>query len=327
MTRPILLFTGPWADWPLDQLASRAADWGYQGLELCTWGDHLEVQRVPAEPDYCTAKLDLLNRNELQVPVIAAHRIGQATCDPIDRRHQRLLPDYVWGDGDPQGVQARAVEEMLAIVRAAEQLGVGVISGFTGSPIWSYIGGWPPPDPDTLAEAYAFFVRQWTPILDACAEAGIRFACEVHPGQLAFDIPSTEATLAALNHRPEFGLTIDPSHLFWQGIEPAEFVRQFADRIYHIHIKDAALTLTGRTSLLCDHLPRGDARRGWDFRSPGHGGIDWDLFIRAVNAIGYEGPLSVDWSDASMDREYGAEDACQFVQRLNFPGRTVNRAD
>jgi len=318
MPRPVLLFSGPFADVPLEDLAARAAEWGYQGLELCCWGDHFEVQRALSEDAYCQQKLDLLSRHDLTAAVLSNHKVGQAVCDPIDARHQSLLPEYVWGDGKPDGVQQRAAEEMMATIRAAEKLGVGVIGGFTGSSLWSYIAGYPGPSPTVVAAGLRDFAEKWTPILDACRDSGVKFAFEVHPGQIAFDLFSAEQALDAIGGREEFGFTFDPSHLHWQGVDPVEFLRRFPDRIYHVHVKDAALTLNGRAGLLSSYLPSGDPRRGWDFRSPGHGGIDWEAVIRALNEIGYDGPLSVDWKDAGMDRAHGAEDACKFVKRLDF---------
>jgi sugar phosphate isomerase/epimerase len=318
MARQVILFTGQWTDLPLEELAPKAADWGYQGLELACWGDHLEVQRALSETDRSTKVLDLLARHDLALPVLAAHRVGTAVGDVIDDRHKTLLPDYVWGDGDPQGVRQRAVEEMLATVQAAQKLGVGTISGFTGSPLWSYVAGYPQPDPDVITRGLTELARRWKPILDACRDAGVRFAFEVHPGQIAFDLYSAEMALEAVEGREEFGFTFDPSHFHWQGVDPVEFLRRFPDRIYHVHVKDVALTLNGRSGLLNSYLPHGDARRGWQFRSPGRGGIDWEGVIRALNDIGYEGPLSVEWKDAGMDRDFGAEEACKFVKRLDF---------
>jgi sugar phosphate isomerase/epimerase len=318
MSRPVILFTGQWTDLPLDELIPRAAEWGYQGLDLCCWGDHFEVQRALSEPDYCPYKLDLLNNHELSLPVLSNHRVGQAVCDLIDGRHKGLVPDYVWGDGLPEGVQQRAAEEMMATIRAAQKVGAGVVAGFTGSPLWSYVTGYPAADADTVREGLQRFAHAWNPILDVCREAGIKFAFEVHPGQIAFDLYSAEMVLESLDGREEFGFTVDPSHLHWQGVDPVEFVRRFPERVYHVHIKDIALTLNGRSSVLNSYLPAGDTRRGWEFRAPGHGGVDWEAFIRALNQIGYDGPLAVEFKDSGMNREAGAEDACRFVKRLDF---------
>jgi sugar phosphate isomerase/epimerase len=318
MARPVLLFSGSWADLSLEELAAGAAEWGYQGLDLCCWGDHFEVQRALAEEDYVPGKLALLRRLELEAPVLSNHKVSTAVCDVIDERHRDLLPDYVWGDGNPLGVLQRAVEEMIATARAAQTLGAAVLAGFTGSPIWSYVVGYPPPNPTLVRDALATFARRWAPILDVCGECGLKYAFEVHPGQLAFDLYSAEMVLDALNGREEFGFTFDPSHLHWQGIDPVEFLRRFPDRIYHVHVKDVAITLTGRSGLLGSYLPYGDPRRGWHPRSPGRGGIDWEAIIRALNEIGYDGALAVEWRDPGMERTFGAEEARKFLQRLDF---------
>jgi sugar phosphate isomerase/epimerase len=319
MPRPVTLFTLPWIDTQLAELAQKATEWGYQGLELSCGGDHFEVQRALSESAYCQKKLDLLARHELTAVVISNHRVGQAVADHIDERHKDILPEYVWANGKPEEVRQRAIAEMMASARAAQKMGAAVLAGFTGSPIWSYVVGYPPASPAMVSAGFREFAKLWNPILDVCKEAGVRFALEVHPGQIAFDLYSAEMALEALNGRPEFGFLFDPSHLHWQGIDPVQFLRRFPDRILHVHIRDAMLTLNGRTGILGSHLPLGDPRRGWDFRSPGHGGIDWESVIRTLNEIGYEGPLSVDWKDSGMEREFGAEDACKFVKRLDFP--------
>lgn len=319
MPRPIVLFTGPWADRPLDEVAASAAEWGYAGLELCCWGDHFEVQRASTEDDYAPAKLEALRRLELDVPVLSNHRVSHAVAsDPIDDRHRDLLPEYVWGDGQPEGVRQRATEEMIATARAAQKLGAATLAGFTGSPLWPFVAGWPAPSPARVADAFREVARRWAPVLDACADCGVRYAAEIHPGQLAFDLYSAERLLDAFGERPEVGFLLDPSHLHWQGVDPVEVIRRLGERIYHVHVKDIAITLDGRSGLLGSYLPYSDPRRGWHPRSPGRGGLDWEGIVRALNASGYEGALSVEWQDPGMDRAAGAEDALRFVQRLNY---------
>lgn len=316
--RPVTLFTGQWADMPLETLAQKASEWGYDGLELACWGDHFDVRKAVEDPKYCEERKQLLSRYGLNVWAISNHLVGQAVLDPIDERHKAILPDHVWGDGNPDGVRERAIEEMKLTARAAKNLGVQVVNGFTGSPIWHLVYPFPPVPPQMIEDGFKKFAQLWKPILDEFEACGVKFALEVHPTEIAFDLHTARKALEAVDHHPAFGFNFDPSHLHWQGVDPVKFIYEFPDRIFHMHVKDAIVTLDGRSGILSSHLPFGDPRRGWDFRSPGRGGINFEEIIRALNNIGYNGPLSVEWEDSGMDREHGAKEACEFVRRLQF---------
>ncbi len=316
--RPKTLFTGQWADLPLETVAKWAASWGYDGLELACWGDHFEVDRANADPTYCTSRHDLLARHSLKVFAISNHLVGQAVCDLIDHRHKAILPPRIWGDGSPEGVRRRAADEMMATARAAQALSVPVVNGFTGSSIWHMLYFFPPTSPADADAGFQDFADRWNPVLDEFDRCGVRFALEVHPTEIAYDIHTARRALAAVNHRPAFGFNFDPSHLIWQGIDPVRFISAFPDRIYHCHIKDAIRTPDGDSSILGSHLSFGDHRRGWDFRSPGRGEVNFEEIIRALNRIRYTGPLSVEWEDSGMDREHGAREACEFLRGLDF---------
>lgn len=318
MARPVTLFTGQWADLPLEDLARKASEFGYDGLELACWGDHFEVDKALNDDGYCAAKRDLLERYDLQLFSISNHLVGQAVLDIIDERHKSILPPYVWGDGDPDGVNERAAEELKNTARAAQRLGVEVVNGFTGSSIWHLLYSFPPVSPAMIDAGFDLLAERFNPILDVFGECGVRFALEVHPTEIAFDIYTAERTLEALGRREEFGFNFDPSHLHWQGVDSVEFLRTFADRIYHVHIKDAIVKLNGKQGILASHLNFGDHRRGWDFRSPGRGTVNFEEIIRALNDIGHDGPLSVEWEDSGMDREAGAREAAAFVKQLDF---------
>jgi sugar phosphate isomerase/epimerase len=324
MPRPVTLFTGQWADLPIEDICRKASEFGYQGLELACWGDHFEIDKSVSDNGYAAAKRDLLDRYDLQCHAISSHLVGQAVCDRIDSRHQAILPPYVWGDGDPAGVNRRAADDMKNAARAAQQFGVDVVNGFTGSSIWHLLYSFPPVPESMIEEGFQEFAERWNPILDVFGQCGVRFALEVHPTEIAFDVVTARRALDALGNREEFGFNFDPSHLLWQGVDPVEFIREFPDRIYHVHVKDAIVTLNGRSGILGSHLGFGDPRRGWDFRSPGRGGVNFEEIIRALNQISYEGPLSVEWEDSGMDREHGAREACEFVQKLDFEPSRVS---
>ena len=318
MARPVTLFTGQWADLPLEELAGKAAAWGFDGLELACWGDHFEVDRALAEPDYLGEKRALLERHGLGCWALGAHLVGQAVCDPIDRRHQGILPPAVWGDGEAEGVRRRAAEWMADAARVAAAMGVRQVNGFTGSSVWHMLYSFPPNDFEEIEHGYEDFAERWNPIIDVFDREGVRFGLEVHPTEIAYDFATTRRALEAIGHREGFGINFDPSHFAHQFLDSAAYVDEFADRIYHVHVKDSRKTLDGRKSILGSHLNFGELERGWDFVSPGHGDVDFESLLRALNRIGYEGPLSIEWEDAGMDREWGAPDALAFVRRSDF---------
>src|SRR6202171_2627508 len=198
MPRPITLFTGQWADLSLEDMARKAADFGYQGLELACWGDHFEVNRALTEDGYCASRRDLLERYELLVYAISSHLVGQAVLDNIDQRHQSILPPYIWQDGDPAGVNARAADELKNTARAAQKLGVSVVNGFTGSSIWHLLYSFPPVTPAMIDAGFELLAERFNPILDVFGECGVRFALEVHPTEIAFDLYSAQRALDAL---------------------------------------------------------------------------------------------------------------------------------
>ncbi len=319
MARLVTLFTGQWADLSVQDMVRKAKEFGYDGLELACWGDHFEVDKALADDSYCARKRELLDSHDLRCEAISCHLVGQAVLDPIDARHKAILPPYVWGDGDPAGVNQRAAEELKNTARAAQKFGISVVNGFTGSSIWHLNYSFPPVPPSMLEAGFELLAERFNPILDVFGECGVKFALEVHPTEIAFDIYTAQKALEALDHREEFGFNFDPSHLFWQFVDPVEFIRAFPDRIYHVHIKDAITTLNGKSGILASHLNFGDHRRGWDFRSPGRGGVNFEEIIRALNEIGYDGPLSIEWEDSGMDREFGAKEAAGFVKRMDFP--------
>jgi sugar phosphate isomerase/epimerase len=323
MARPITLFTGQWADLTLDDLAGKAASFGFEGLELACWGDHFEVDRALADPDYAPRKRELLERHGLGCWSIGAHLVGQAVCDPIDARHQGVLPPEVWGDGDPEGVRTRAAERMMDTARAAAAFEVPVVTGFTGSSIWHQLYSFPPNDWAQIERGYEDFAERWGPIVDVFDAEGVRFALEVHPTEIAYDFVTTRKALAAIDRREGFGINLDPSHFIPQFLDPAEFAMEFADRIYHVHVKDSQTMLDGRKSILGSHIDFGEAERGWTFVSPGHGDVDFEALFRVLNRIGYDGPLSVEWEDSGMDREWGAADAVSFLRQTDFSPSSV----
>ena len=315
MARPVTLFTGQWADLSFEKICEKASGWGYEGLEIACWGDHMEVGKA-ADPAYIEGKKKILKKYGLGCWALGAHLSGQVVGDKYDPRTDAFAPAEL--AGKPEEIRAWGVEEMKRTARAAAAMGCYVVSGFLGSPIWKYFYSFPPTTEEMIEAGYQRILELWSPIFDEFDAVGVKFALEVHPTEIAYDFYTTQKLFEVFDRRPTLGLNFDPSHLVWQGVDPALFIREFADRVYHVHMKDAAVTLDGKAGILGSHLPFGDVRRGWNFRSLGHGDVDFEAIIRELNAVGYGGPLSVEWEDNGMEREFGAEESAQFVKKMNF---------
>lgn len=333
MPHPLTLFTGQWADLSLETMCTKAAAFGYDGLELACWGDHFDVQQAISSDAYVSSKWELLADHKLDCFAISNHLVGQAVCDLIDERHKAIVPEHVWGDGEPERVRQRAAQEMIDTARAARKFfdarpanspsskvtNPAVVNGFSGSSIWHLVYAFPPIPQGTIDAGFADFSKRWLPILDVFKQHDVRFALEVHPAEIAFDIASARRALKAVEGHSHFGFNYDPSHFGYQGVDYIAFVREFADRIFHCHIKDAWWSSQPTAAgVFGGHTDFGDRDRYWDFRSPGRGRIDFEAVIRELNHAGYAGPFSVEWEDPMMDREHGAAEAVKFVRNLDF---------
>lgn len=343
MSRKITLFTGQWADIPLADLLPQVKSMGYDGVELACWGDHFDIQKALHEDGYVENKWKLLADNGLTCFTISNHLIGQAICDPIDDRHKSILPEHVWGNGDPEGVRQRAAEEMANAARACRKFmdaagdhlteahkvyGRAVVNGFTGSSIWHALYAFPPTSQEYLDKGYEDFGKRFIPILDVFEEMNVDFGLEVHPTEIAYDIATAARAIEAVNGHKRFGFNYDPSHLGYQGVDYVKFIREFADRIYHVHMKDAWWGHgDGTVGVFGGHTDFCDARRFWDFRSVGRGDIEFEDIIVALNDIRYSGPLSIEWEDGRMDRVHGATESCEYTRSIDFEPNATTAFD
>ena len=316
MSRPVTIFSGQWADLPFEEFCAKVKSFGYDGIEIASWGDHLHLKKAANDPKYVEERKALLKKYGLKTWAISVHLSGQCVGDNWDPRLDGFAPSEF--AGKPEEIRKWAIQEVKYAAAAAKNLGVKVVTGFMGSPIWAYWYSFPQTSEIMIDDAFKKIVSLWTPIFDEFDKHGIKFALEVHPTEIAFDYYTAERLLKEFKNRKTLGFNFDPSHLIWQGVSPHIFLRDFASKIYHVHMKDAAVTLDGKAGILGSHITFGDTRRGWNFRSLGHGDVDFENIIRELNAMGYKGPLSVEWEDSGMEREYGAKEACDFVRKVDF---------
>lgn len=317
MIRTVSILSEGWRDLSLDDACERFSAYGYDSVEISCGGRHFNVQEAFSDSSYIENVKSLLDRHGLTCSALANHRAGQCVGALWDPRINKYAPEEF--ANSPEEIRTWAIEEMKMTARAAAAMDAPVVTGFMGSPIWRFFYPCPEVAKSTLDEGYEMIRSLWQPILDAYQESGIKFALEVQPSQIAYDYHTLKRVFELFEDHPALGITFNPAHLFWQGIQPELLIRDFPDKIYFVHIRDAALTLDGRSSILGSHLEPGNLNRGWNFRAPGHGEVNFEAVIRELNHSFYTGPLSLDWEDSEIESDYGAREACSFLKGINYP--------
>ena len=235
----------------------------------------------------------------------------------------------------PDKAQAEQAQEVhRRTVLLAEALGVPVVIDFSGcpgdsldasSPNWVTCP-WPP-------EYLALLKWQWNEVVAPywiergrfAAEHGVKVAIEMHPGFVVYS-PETMLKLRAIAG-PSIGCNYDPSHMFWQGIDPIGAIRVLGDAIFHVHAKDTQLYAANlvKTGVL-DTKPYTQERdRGWIFRTCGygHGAEWWKEFVSTLRMYGYDGVLSIEHEDSLLSPEEGLTKAAAFLNEMILKEKPV----
>ncbi len=212
-------------------------------------------------------------------------------------------------------------------VLLAERLGIPVVVDFSGcpgdspqatAPNWVTCA-WPPEYPKVLEWQWSEVVAPyWREHAKFAADYGVRIAIEMHPGFVVYS-PETLLKLRAVAG-PNVGCNFDPSHLFWQGIDPIAAVGVLRETIYHVHAKDtqmyqANLAVTG---VLDTKAYTDEQRRAWIFRTCGygHGAEWWKEFVSTLRLYGYDGTLSIEHEDSLLSPEEGLTKAVHFLKEI-----------
>jgi sugar phosphate isomerase/epimerase len=212
-------------------------------------------------------------------------------------------------------------------VRLAEKLGVPVVVDFSGCPGDSLHAKypnwvtcpWPPDYLDVLKWQWERVVEPyWTKQAKFAADHGVKIAIEMHPGFVVYS-PETLLRLREIAG-PAIGCNYDPSHMFWQGIDPIAAIRVLGDAIFHVHAKDTQmyernLPLTG----VLDTKPYTDERhRAWIFRTCGYGHGEgwWREFVSTLRMFGYDSVLSIEHEDSLLSAEEGLSRAASFLNQI-----------
>jgi sugar phosphate isomerase/epimerase len=214
---------------------------------------------------------------------------------------------------------------LLSTVKLARKLDVGTVITFSGCPAGDPKGGepnwivapWPPEFARMLAWQWTKRVEPyWTAAAKVCRAAGVRAAIEMHPN---FTVYNPETMLRLRDLAPGvIGCNFDPSHMFWQGIDPVVAIRALGDSIYHVHAKDCRID-HANTLLngVLDGKPYTDElRRSWIFRTVGYGhdALVWKDIVSTLRLVGYDHVISIEHEDSVMSGDEGLKKAIAFLK-------------
>ena len=293
----------------LDEALGYLKSLGVDSLELGAGGypgkAHLDPHEYLKNPAKISELKNLLNKHGLKLSALACHG------NPVHPNKE---------------IASQFHEDFVAAMKVAAQLGVDTIIGFSGcpgdcaeskNPNWVTCA-WPPEYLDILDWQWnEVLIPYWKETAKLAAEIGIkRIAFEMHPGFCVYN----PATLLRLREAVGdiIGANVDPSHLFWQGMDPCEAIKELKGAIYHFHAKDTKIddANTAKNGVL-DTQSYGDIlNRSWVFRTVGygHGKEVWNNIISTLKTVGYDGAISIEHEDGLMSPKEGLEKAISLLK-------------
>ena len=298
-----------------EEALDRVTELGLDAVELNTEAnDSLTPVDKLLDPKFLTSVRNAVESRGLVISGLGNHGESQLIGGPhlsdTDRFYKGTAAEKI----------AYGTKRLIETARIASELEVKTVIGFVGCQDWSRWFPWP--DPAGWERMLPEFVETWTPILDEMKQLGVRFAHEPHPKQLVYDLETAIKVTDALDNRSEWGFNLDVANISLIGVNPAVFVQQLPDRIFHVHAKDFEIVKHNvmRSGVLA-HGAWDRIDRGSRFRIPGWGDINWKCFLSELQLAGYEGVVSIEHEDPVFNRDEGIDQAVAFLKPLMFKSR------
>lgn len=296
---------------PIEAALKQAAALGIQAMEL-------PVHRASPFADLEAAVADggagLLRRFKgagLEISALSNHAEGQLLLGP-----HGIDTDPMF-EGDAAAKAAYARRRLALTAELAQAMGVGIVCGFTGCEDYSRWFPWPLED--GYERMVPAFRERMMPVLDDFQHRGVRFAIECHPRQFAYNLDTARLALEAVDHHPALAFNFDPGNLMLAGVDPVAFIAEMGERIVHVHAKDAELVAhhAARSGLQA-HGAWGRPGRGFRFRVPGWGDLQWRRILTELQVTGYRGVIAIEHEDPTFAPIEGIEQAVRHLEPLLF---------
>ena len=305
------LFTDSLADLDLVGALDWVVETGIEAVEMSTGGfsntPHCKMQNLLEDGDARSSFMDAITSRGL---TLSALNCNSNPLDPHDQRREK------------------AQRELNQTIELAEKLGMEIVvtmSGCPGDPAGGEYPNWVthPWQPEFL-ELYNWQWDQqitpyWQNLGKFAADRGVKIAIEMHPGQAVYNTSSLLRLREIVG--PHLGANLDPSHLFYQGMDPKLVISRLGkDFVFHVHAKDARIDpyeTAENGGLDMRAMEKVDAR-SWAYRTLGfgHDELWWRDFLSALRVVGYDGVLSIEHEDSLMSSREGIEKSVEFLNPL-----------
>ncbi len=306
------VLTALYQNLPLPEVLDKVKEMGITAVELGTGGyapsPHIDLDRLLGDERAREATLQEIAEREMIISALSCHD------NPIHPNPQ---------------VAARADEVYRKTVRLAQLMDIPVVNTFSGlpagaagdqAPNWVTCP-WPPHFLDILHYQWEqVAIPYWKDAAAYAADHGVKIGIEIHPGMLIYNVETLLRMRAEAG--PAIGANLDPSHLFWNGVDPVAAIRVLGDAIHHVHGKDCYVDPCNIAVNGCNDGKPYDriADRAWTFRTIGYGHDVkfWKDFVSALRLVGYDYVISIEHEDAMMSVDEGLAKGVAVLKEANI---------
>lgn len=287
---------------PFGEALDTAAQLGFETIELPVDAASPFVDLDACLLDGGESLAEQVRGAGLAISALSNHHEGQLLLGPHGEDTDGIAT------GSPDQKARHAHERLVRSAELARRIGVDQVLAFTGCEDYSRWFPWPLPD--GYERMAGTFRERLLPVLDAYGDRGVTLSLECHPRQFAYNLETAQWAVELVDGHESLTFNLDPANLLLAGMDPVEFVAAMGPRIRHVHAKDGQLVRrnAGRSGLLA-HGDWARPDRGFRFRVPGWGDLDWRELITELQMVRYDGVLSVEHEDPTMDRIEGLQQA------------------
>jgi len=307
-----VLFGGQPFDTALDYIQKSGLEAVELGCGAYPGNAHVPVDDLLASKERAAAFKKKIADRGLEISALSCHG-------------NPLHPDAAFARKDQEAHQKA--------VRLAEMLGVKTVINFSGCPgggptdkVPNWVTcAWPPDFADAVKWQWEEkVIPYWKKEAQFAKDHGVRVGFEMHPGFCVYNVD----TMLRLRKEcgANLGANLDPSHLFWQGMDPIVSVKELGKAVFHVHAKDCRIDPqnTAKTGVLDTKHYGDELNRSWIFRTVGygHGEGFWRDFVSMLRTVGYDGVLSIEHEDSLMSVNEGFQKAVAFLQGILLKEKT-----